>query len=820
MPNGGDEDASKNITATAFLYPGSAWLARMILGLGRLVPSVTLHRLYHIHVAEWSTARVRVQKRWRKKAVLAFVVNHNTGADDYIASFALFVRQRINLAFLCNKDWKRVATTRSLTKYVTGHIENVLEYRYAAYGHATVTQIIRALATKPIWDRLVNVAYNRPDGDFQRELQQAIREYNLPLPHYATFWAHVHYILKNSMRTPKWASSTFWIPVPPQNIAGLKAALASLPNGDASPFTRIPGIHYANFTLVDKILDGYPTRGKTELRDLHKPVLVFSVQHDGSSKSLLQRLRAMDGSLQAVLACCTANGRQPQPGWSKFLGDHRTRTGLTVNAYPNATLEEVLEALPIPAQMRAVAVRAESGPDAARAELRRQIEGPLRAEIQGNVLEAYSRAALPVGAHLFVHVPDDASHHEWLRSTLDEVTTALERPHPVTLNIAFTHRGLVSFGVSEDELGEFPQQFVEGMQAHARTALRDTGESDPQHWEQRPCLDFIVMLRTADEEILYEYCDYVRRNIEDLGMTVLDPPQFVHVLVRDEETIEPFGFVDGIGQPALEWSYSAPNRYLHPEQPRSKRGEFFLGYEDEDGAPEDWTMTPLAQNGTFLAYRKLQQHVDRFNEAIAALGGDKVAAKMVGRTKDGTPLAGGWVWRTVARRDDFSYRSDVDGYECPIGAHIRRANPRDSLDTKWLRAARHRMIRRGVPYQEPDTVGTVFMAYCAHLDRQFEFVQGEWLKSGHVFGLGDEQDPLTGSGVFVIPGEESLAVTLGSFVTTRWGEYLFQPSKTGLGYLAGLTRDAANAARLNSGETRPLPEAIREPTGNEPGLRV
>ncbi len=33
----------------------------------------------------------------------------------------------------------------------------------------------------------------------------------------------------------------------------------------------------------------------------------------------------------------------------------------------------------------------------------------------------------------------------------------------------------------------------------------------------------------------------------------------------------------------------------------------------------------------------------------------------------------------------------------------------------------------------------------AHLGRQFEFVQSEWINSGAFFGAGDERDPLVGS---------------------------------------------------------------------------
>ena len=155
-------------------------------------------------------------------------------------------------------------------------------------------------------------------------------------------------------------------------------------------------------------------------------------------------------------------------------------------------------------------------------------------------------------------------------------------------------------------------------------------------------------------------------------------------------------------------------------------GEFILGYEDEDtlvdpqpplpSAPAE----PLGRSGTYMVYRKLYQDVALFRARAARRGralpgGDeeKLAAKVVGRWRNGTPLVispaapiADFDRQDRARTQRLPLRStaDADGRRCPLGAHIRRTNPRDALGwsaRRGLLSFRHRIIRRGMPYGPP-----------------------------------------------------------------------------------------------------------------------
>jgi Dyp-type peroxidase family len=243
-----------------------------------------------------------------------------------------------------------------------------------------------------------------------------------------------------------------------------------------------------------------------------------------------------------------------------------------------------------------------------------------------------------------------------------------------------------------------------------------------------------------------------------------------------------------------------------------------LGYPDEDTlvdrerrlppAPCD----PLGASGTYMVWRKLYQDVARWRRTIGRAGkryGDAelLAAKVVGRWPNGAPLAthpnapGSEFDAGAPGANDFRYGDDLGGRRCPLGAHIRRSNPRDALGHDGALSMRHRMIRRGMPYGPPLPAGSdaddgtdrglIFVSFQASIARQFEGVQGPWLSDGNIFGLGHDKDYLLGAsgarvhGKMTIQGKRPFFLApLQNFVTTRGGEYLFVPSMTALRVIA------------------------------------
>ena len=186
---------------------------------------------------------------------------------------------------------------------------------------------------------------------------------------------------------------------------------------------------------------------------------------------------------------------------------------------------------------------------------------------------------------------------------------------------------------------------------------------------------------------------------------------------------------------------------------------------------------------------------------------------MVGRWRSGAPLVLApdrdepQLGTDPSRNNEFSYADDMKGLKCPFSAHIRRVNPRDALKDEVVAVNLHHFLRRGTNYGPPLPEGVleddgaerggVFLLIGAHLRRQFEFVQSQWVTDGNFISHGTEQDPLIGNndgdGDFTIPQRPARRRLHGlpRFVTVRGGEYCFIPGLRALRWLAALGSSSA-----------------------------
>ena len=247
-----------------------------------------------------------------------------------------------------------------------------------------------------------------------------------------------------------------------------------------------------------------------------------------------------------------------------------------------------------------------------------------------------------------------------------------------------------------------------------------------------------------------------------------------------------------------------------------KAGEFILGYPDEYGVTADSPQPKiLARNGSYMAYRRLAEHVGKFRDFLRQHGEtaeeqELIAAKLMGRWRSGAPLVlspdkdDPELGADPQRNNNFNYKEmDPHGYAVPLGSHVRRMNPRDTA----ANMNRRRMIRRGATYgpQLPDGKaedgierGIAAFIICASLIRQFEFAQNVWANDRNFHELGNERDPIIGAQdgtlEFKIPKRpiRKKIVGLPAFTTVRGGAYFFLPGLKALGYLATLNEPASD----------------------------
>ena len=430
-------------------------------------------------------------------------------------------------------------------------------------------------------------------------------------------------------------------------------------------------------------------------------------------------------------------------------------------------------------------------------------------DIQGNVLRGYT---MPAAAYLWLRIVDVERACALMRRMLPQVATAApwSSPPASAMNVSFTYAGLAVLGLPDSVLGSFPEAFRDGMAARAEQ-LGDRGPSAPSEWEFSGAHVLVSVCAVDVEHLRAALTEVLAADVEN-GVEL--------VFLQRAEALpggkDHFGFFDGIAQPAVAGAGVSPRPGDgQPDGAGGWRdvatGELLLGYADEDGTLPVAPVEPFERNGTFVVYRKLAMDVAAFRRYVASAGypggPERLAAKIVGRWPDGTPLTlspdgpDAAIAGDSQRINAFSYADDADGFKCPLGAHIRRANPRDSPGFFDGRLSnRHRIVRRGRAYGAPlapgvvedDGVdrGLIFVCFQADIWRQFETIQALWIDDGDPFGLGRDKDFLVGephgtAGKMTIQGHPPFFLKpQPRFVTLRGGDYLFQPSMTALRVLA------------------------------------
>ena len=444
-----------------------------------------------------------------------------------------------------------------------------------------------------------------------------------------------------------------------------------------------------------------------------------------------------------------------------------------------------------------------------------------QADLQGNILCGYGND-FAHGLYAFIHIADGLAARRLLAKLAPWLTNAVpwdraEKPN-ATLNVALTFEGLAALGLSDRALGTFPDDFRAGMEARA-ALLGDAGTNHPEHWDsglRAGDVHLVITALATQPRLLAQQRGWLDLLLaESAGGLALVHDVSTELLPHPGQkqfAREHFGFADGLAQPTIAGERVGPWKKPGKGAPEPEGGwrdlapgEFVLGYLDEDGVEPKAPIAPFDRNASFLVVRKLEQDVAGFTAYLdEAAGGNAaeaelLAAKIVGRWRDGTPLVtspeapderfapGG---ELADQMNEFRYNGDPEGLRCPLGSHIRRSNPRDAFGEDDRRTRRHRIIRRGMPYGPPpadpavpdgERRGLLFACYQASIERQFETIQRSWLGDGDVLGLGEETDFLLSGdepgGTMTIQGSPPRFLPRASpFVMLKGGGYFFAPS--------------------------------------------
>ncbi len=415
------------------------------------------------------------------------------------------------------------------------------------------------------------------------------------------------------------------------------------------------------------------------------------------------------------------------------------------------------------------------------------------------------------------------------------------------VQLALSAKGLEALGLPAEGLATFPPAFLDDMTGPGRARiLGDVGANGPEQWwwgQQSAHVAVLLYGQTPE--------DFAALTAEVKAIGEAHGARLSYTVPLNDfdksNNTEPFGFADGGSQPVIRGTYKGQKDGdpMHLVEP----GEFILGYPDnrnnlppvpslhaindpsnllplmnpsaDFGTNDVNHLRDLGRNGSYLVIRQLEQDVEAFNAYCAAeaerlktrfappyrITPEFIGAKMVGRWQNGSALVRApyspSFTAAIIEENGFQLGSeDPEGLRCPFGAHIRRSNPRDSLnpgsDTQIGISNRHRILRIGRKYapQEGQKPGLLFMCLNGDLERQFEFIQQTWVLGNVIslrcpMSLAGESDPLLGSAVsghngFTIPTRDG-PVSLNPmprFVTMRGGGYFFLPGRRLIRYLS------------------------------------
>jgi deferrochelatase/peroxidase EfeB len=497
-------------------------------------------------------------------------------------------------------------------------------------------------------------------------------------------------------------------------------------------------------------------------------------------------------------------------------------------------------------------------------------------DLQGLIRFGYGK--LTDTSFLLLNVVDSKAAKEWLKKAPVSNAVELDKAPETALQLAFTVQGLRILGLQETAIESFSDEFITGISGDESRSRRlgDIDANSPEHWawggkaEQAPHL--LLLLYALPGAI-----DNWQKKV--MGKSFSKAFQILSTLpTLDIGPIEPFGFADGISQPVIDWdSKQSTDSHDRPGFSNFMAvGEVVLGYPNEyqqyNARPlmdpkKDKTAEVLAnaedkpdlkdfgRNGSYLVLRQLSQDVPGFWKFVDRAAGsipekrEQLAAAMVGRNRDGKPLVSE-IAEVIPgipiedRLNHFNYDEDAGGNQCPIGAHVRRTNPRKGdmppgdntlisrlkrllgfgltrPDQDLVASSRfHRLLRRGRTYgpiltpeealkpELPDAErGLQFICLVANIMRQFEFVQNAWVINSKFSGVQQERDPLLGHRQPLINDEKTdqfnrpdpagpvlKICPLPQFITVRGGGYFFMPSLRALKYIAALPVNGSDRA--------------------------
>ncbi|KAG8803179.1 hypothetical protein FRC17_006239 [Serendipita sp. 399] len=435
-------------------------------------------------------------------------------------------------------------------------------------------------------------------------------------------------------------------------------------------------------------------------------------------------------------------------------------------------------------------------------------------DIQGDILVGMRKK---LELFYFFHINEAQSFKKKLHvNVVPRITSTLDLLNVVTqpvvcLNIAFTYTGLKTLGFTSNLADNV---WFKGQEADAW----NLGDPSTTNWVPEFTgrkIDGVFLIASDTMTNVIAMKNWLETlfgtditKIYELQGNIRPPPFEGH---------EMFGYLDGVGQPAVAGFNVSPV----PGQQVINAGVILVGEPGDTliGSRPSW-----AKDGSFLVFRQLKQLVPEFDKYCLDNAppqsswtlqqrAELLGARIIGRWKSGAPVDLSPTVDNPALAADPNQNNNFDfshtGFNiatnqkhCPFAAHIRKSRPRADLATPL-----NAIMRAGIPYgPEPSSTeyarntsstdikmerGLAFVSYQSRIDAGFKFIQEAWANTVN-FAPGKSPQP----GFDLIFGQNhggprwmsgadinnpnAVLNMLTEFVISRGGEYFFAPSITAI----------------------------------------
>jgi Dyp-type peroxidase family len=390
-----------------------------------------------------------------------------------------------------------------------------------------------------------------------------------------------------------------------------------------------------------------------------------------------------------------------------------------------------------------------------------------------------SLASLPIGLSI-PSVSRLLSEGVMIRTSIEggQVPAAL----PPIVFVGLSSKGMSKLGLGLDNCSvAFRQGFKQRMTS-------SPGRGDTSAWQEHwssSSIDALIVIAAGSEADLEQAVAAIRAHWQGVADIDVEAGAVKRLAsangIEKGLAIEHFGFADGTSQP-----------------------EFFVGKNTRTAGwrsaydpamplknvivPEILPVGAGDRFGSYMAYLKIEQHLDRFEDAVDRLSTSvcpvsraRAGELITGRSREGKQLIDPY-----RHENDFSAEDDPQGKLWPFASHTRKMNPRTGAELGT------RILRRGVPYEEGSEKGLLFQSFQASLQDQFEELFFNWGDKPNQPEDGTGTDPLIGRPLgtpLKFPSTCPTGIQIANLTTLRGGEYFYFPSITALKLLC-LSKEA------------------------------